>query len=89
VRKRLGYGGALLSALTRIFVKTLLGFYRERGGAAPRGQCGAVAALQRTSSDLKLFVKCAVSLRTAKNTSRARGRKCAAPSVTAWQPGRV
>jgi hypothetical protein len=52
-RKRLGYDGALLSALTRLFVKTVLGFYRERGGGAP-GQSGAVVAVQRTSSDLKL-----------------------------------
>ena len=49
-RKRLGYDGRLMSALTRIFVKTVLGFYRERGG----GQSGAVVAVQRTSSDLKL-----------------------------------
>jgi hypothetical protein len=39
--------------LTRLFVKTVLGFYRERGGGAP-GQSGAVVAVQRTSSDLKL-----------------------------------
>ena len=36
-------------ALTRIFVQTVLGFYREGGG----GQSGAVVAVQ-TSSDLKL-----------------------------------
>jgi hypothetical protein len=53
-RKRLGYDGRLMSALTRIFVKTVLGFYRERGGGPPRGQRGAVVAVQRTSSDLKL-----------------------------------
>ena len=53
-RKRLGYDGALLSALTRLFVKTVLDFYRERGGAGGRGQSGAVVAVQRTSSDLKL-----------------------------------
>ena len=53
-RKRLGYDGRLMSALTRIFVKTVLGFYRERGGGPPRGQSGAVVAVQRTSSDLKL-----------------------------------
>jgi len=53
-RKRLGYDGKLLSALTRIFVKTVLAFYRTRGGGPPRGQSGAVVALQRTSSDLKL-----------------------------------
>ncbi len=62
-RKRLGYDGRLMSALTRIFVQTVLGFYRERSGGPPRGQSGAVVAAypfgyhearQRTSSDLKL-----------------------------------
>ena len=53
-RKRLGYDGPLLSALTRLFVKTVLEFYRERGGGAVPGHCGAVVAVQRTSSDLKL-----------------------------------
>ena len=53
-RKRLGYDGKLLSTLTRLFVKTVLAFYRTRGGGPPRGQSGAVVALQRTSSDLKL-----------------------------------
>ena len=52
-RKRLDYD-PLVSALTRIFVKTVLGFYRERDGGPPRGQSGAVVAVQRTSSDLKL-----------------------------------
>ncbi len=54
-RKRLGYDGALVSALTRLFVKTVLDFYRQR--TEPRagtGQSGAVVAVQRTSSDLKL-----------------------------------
>ena len=51
-RKRLGYDGPLLSALTRLFIKTVLDFYRERGAAL--GQSGAVVAVQRTSSDLKL-----------------------------------
>ncbi len=54
-RKRLGYDGPLLSALTRMFVKTVLDFYREQGAElAPGGQSGAVVAVQRTSSDLKL-----------------------------------
>jgi len=53
-RKRLGYDGPLLSALTRLFVKTVLDFYRARGGDSARGQSGAVVAVQRTSSDLKL-----------------------------------
>jgi len=53
-RKRLGYDGALLSALTRLFVKAVLDFYGARGGGDAPGQSGAVAAVQRTSSDLKL-----------------------------------
>jgi hypothetical protein len=53
-RKRLAYDGRRMSELTRIFVQTVLAFYRERGGGPPRGQSGAVVAVQRTSSDLKL-----------------------------------
>ncbi len=58
-----GGAGARNAALTRIFVKTVLGFYRERGGGPSRGQSGAMVAVypfgyhkarQRTSSDLKL-----------------------------------
>ncbi len=54
-RKRLAYDGELLGALTRIFVSTVLGFYKVRlkkEGAA-NGQSGAVVVVQRTSSDLK------------------------------------
>jgi hypothetical protein len=54
-RKRLAYDGELLGALTRIFVSTVLGFYKarlKREGAA-NGQSGAVVVVQRTSSDLK------------------------------------
>jgi hypothetical protein len=50
-RKRLGYDAPLLGALTRAFVQTVLGFYKERLGA---GQSGAVVVVQRTASDLKL-----------------------------------
>ena len=58
-RRRLGYDGRLLGALTRIFVKTVLAFYRRRMAeeGAPgqgRGQSGAVVVVQRTASDLKL-----------------------------------
>jgi hypothetical protein len=54
-RKRLGYDAALLSALTGIFIKTVLGFYRKKsGGAEAGGKSGAVVSVQRTSSDLKL-----------------------------------
>jgi hypothetical protein len=54
-RKRLAYDGELLGALTRIFVSTVLGFYKARlkkEGAA-NGQSGAVVVVQRTSSNLK------------------------------------
>jgi hypothetical protein len=54
-RKRLGYDAALLSALTGIFIKTVLAFYRQKsGGAQAGGKSGAVVSVQRTSSDLKL-----------------------------------
>ena len=55
-RKRLAYDGALLGAVTRIFVSTVLGFYRERlrKEGVTGGQSGAVVVVQRTSSDLKL-----------------------------------
>ncbi len=55
-RSRLGFDAALFSALARLFVQTVLAFYTERMKKAgiPRGQTGAVVALQRTSSDLRL-----------------------------------
>jgi len=55
-RKRLAYDGALLGAVTRICVSTVLGFYRERlrKEGVTGGQSGAVVVVQRTSSDLKL-----------------------------------
>jgi hypothetical protein len=55
-RKRLGYDAELLGALGSRFVKTVLGFYAERLAKAgfPGGQSGAVAVVQRTSSDMKL-----------------------------------
>jgi hypothetical protein len=55
-RKRLGYDGALLGALVRKFTDAVLAFYarrlKEHSGAL--GQSGAVIAVQRTSSDLRL-----------------------------------
>ena len=45
-RKRLAYDGALWSALTRVFTNVVSRLYGKR--------CGAVIALQRTSSDMKL-----------------------------------
>ena len=61
-RKRLAYDGALLGAVTRIFVSTVLRFYSEHtervakeGAAGTRSaKSGAVVVVQRTSSDLKL-----------------------------------
>ncbi|MBS2016416.1 MAG: transposase [Deltaproteobacteria bacterium] len=53
-RKRLGYDAPLSARLTRIFVTTVLGFYRAAGVRAQCGQSGAVVSVQRTSSDLKL-----------------------------------
>ena len=55
-RKRVAYDGALLGAVTRICVSTVLGFYRERlrKEGVTGGQSGAVVVVQRTSSDLKL-----------------------------------
>ncbi len=55
-RKRLAYDGALLGAVTRVFVSTVLGFYRDRlrEEGVTGGQSGAVVVVQRTSSDLKL-----------------------------------
>ena len=51
-RRRLAQDGALLGALTRIFVESVQRFYAGRG--APGGKTGAVTAVQRTSSDLRL-----------------------------------
>jgi hypothetical protein len=56
LRARLAYDGRLLGAVSRIFVDSVLGWYRRRmeiEGAA-RGQSGAVTVVQRVSADLKL-----------------------------------
>ncbi len=55
-RSRLGFDAALFSALTRIFVQTVLAFFTERmkREGIPGGTTGAVVALQRTSSVLFL-----------------------------------
>ena len=56
LRTRLAYDGALLGAVCRIFVDSLLGFYRRRmrdlGVGA--GKSGAVTVVQRTNADLRL-----------------------------------
>jgi hypothetical protein len=57
-RRRLAHDGALLGAVTRIFVTTVQRFYERRatGRAAPARasptKTGAVTVLQRTSSDM-------------------------------------
>ncbi len=55
-RSRLGFDAALFSALTRVFVHTVLAFYAERMKKAgvSGGHSGAVVALQRTSFGLRL-----------------------------------
>ncbi len=56
LRARLGYDGALLSEVTRIFTDSILRWYRRRlrGEGVQSGQGGAVVVVQRTSSDLRL-----------------------------------
>jgi Putative transposase len=55
-RRRLAQDGALLGRLTRIVVETVLTFYaaRAREESGPEAKSGAVTAVQRTSSDLRL-----------------------------------
>ena len=55
-RRRLAQDGALLGDLTRIFVETVHAFYAERAAreGALGAKTGAVTAVQRTSSDLRL-----------------------------------
>jgi hypothetical protein len=57
LRARLAYDGQLLGEVTRLFVGSVLGFYRRTMRDLHRidgGQSGAVTALQRVSSDLRL-----------------------------------
>lgn len=65
LRARLAYDGPLLGAVNRIFVDSVLGWYRRRlridagpGGRPPsgtsRGRGGAVTVVQRCSADVKL-----------------------------------
>jgi hypothetical protein len=55
-RRRLAQDGALLGRLTRIAVETVLAFYAARAGeeGGLGAKSGAVTAVQRTSSDLRL-----------------------------------
>lgn len=52
-RAALARDGALLGALTRIFLETVQTFYVKRADA-PDGKTGAFTVLQRTSSDFRL-----------------------------------
>jgi hypothetical protein len=57
LRARLAYDGKLLGAVGRIFVDSVLGFYRRTlcdVWRARTGQGGAVTVVQRCSSDLRL-----------------------------------
>ena len=55
-RRRLAQDGGLLGRLTRIAVETVLALYAGRAGEerGPRAKSGAVSAVPRTSSDLRL-----------------------------------
>ena len=57
LRARLGYDGKLLGAVSRIFVDTVIGFYRRRMRELGYGSgiSGAVTVVQRTNADLRLI----------------------------------
>jgi hypothetical protein len=56
LRARLAYDKKLLGAVGRIFVDSVLGFYRRvlHALGVGSGQSGTVTAVQRCSSDLRL-----------------------------------
>jgi hypothetical protein len=56
LRARFGFDGKLLGAVSRLFVDSVLGWYRRRLRVSTREQVqsGAVVVVQRASSDLKL-----------------------------------
>jgi hypothetical protein len=56
LRRRLAYDGPLLGAVSRVFVTSVLAWYRRRmqTEGATDGRSGVVAAIQRCSSDLRL-----------------------------------
>jgi hypothetical protein len=58
LRQRLAYDGKPLSAVERIFVDSVLGFYRRRMRAegVTDGRSGSVTVVQRCNSDLKLNI---------------------------------
>ncbi len=55
-RARLAFDAPLLGAITRLFVDSILGWYQRRLRTSSRelARSGAVVAVQRASSDLKL-----------------------------------
>jgi hypothetical protein len=58
-RRRLAHDGALLSALSRIFVESVHAFYVERAatGGARGAKTGAVTVVQRTSKNQADYLK--------------------------------
>ena len=56
LRRRLAYDGPLLGAVSKIFVDSVLRWYRQRmdDEGMKKGRSGAVTVVQRTSSDLRL-----------------------------------
>ena len=58
LRSRLAYEGALCGAVCRIFVDSVLGWYRRKlrdlGLSSSPGKSGAVTVVQRTNADLRL-----------------------------------
>jgi hypothetical protein len=57
LRARLAYDGALLGSVGRIFVDSVLGFYRRKvplQGSSSPGKSGAVTVVQRVNADLRL-----------------------------------
>jgi hypothetical protein len=55
LRFPLAFDGKLLGEVVRLFMDTVATSYRERqtDRGLPGGQCGAVAVIQRASSDLR------------------------------------
>ena len=64
LRYRVAYDSQLLADLIRIFIRAIFSFLRRRarGCGVPRGQCGAVAFVQRFGSGLNLHPHVHVSL---------------------------
>jgi hypothetical protein len=56
LRRRLAYDGPLLGAVSRVFMRSVLEWYRRRmeTEGVMDGRSGAVMAIQRCSSDLRI-----------------------------------